>query len=47
MDNTQRVTLELDLDNEMVADWFTRLMEGVRHPVYQNGIRIVKNPQLE
>lgn len=42
MDNTRTVTFELDMDNEMVQAWFERMMEGTSHPMYQNGIRLVK-----
>jgi hypothetical protein len=46
MENTQEVTLHLDLDNEMVSVWFERLMESTRHPMYQNGIRLVRKVNL-
>lgn len=47
MENTQEVTLRLDLDNDMVMAWFDRLLESSRHPMYQNGIRIVKSENLK
>lgn len=43
MENTREVTLHLDLDNELVASWFERLMDSSRHPIYQNGIRVVRS----
>lgn len=43
MENTQQVTFELDMDNELVADWFARMLESTRHPMYQNGVRLVKS----
>ncbi|MCP9209513.1 hypothetical protein [Streptomyces cucumeris] len=47
MENTQEVTLRLDMDNGMVLEWLERLLESSRHPIYQNGIRVVKRVPLK
>jgi hypothetical protein len=47
MENTREVTLRLNLDNDMVRAWFERLMEGTRHPMYQNGIQLVHTREAE
>lgn len=43
----QEVTFRLDLDNDMVRAWFERLMESTRHPMYQNGIQLVRTQETE
>lgn len=47
MNKTHEVTVKLNLDNDMVAAWFDRLMESTRHPMYQNGIQISKMVEVE
>lgn len=47
MENMQEVTLRLNLDNDLVRDWFERLMDSTRHPVYQNGIQLVRGRETE
>jgi hypothetical protein len=42
MANTQEVTIHVDLDNELAVAWLDRLLESTRHPMYQNGIRLVR-----
>jgi hypothetical protein len=38
----QELVIRVDLDNDMVADWYERLLDGINHPIYQNGIQVVK-----
>lgn len=47
MENIREVTLRLNMDNDMVRAWFERLMEGTQHPMYQNGIQLVKSHKKE
>ena len=47
MDNFREVTLRLNLDNALVRDWFERLMDSSRHPLYQNGIQVVRAREAE
>lgn len=47
MDNTHEVKIQLNLDNELVRDWFERLVESAQHPIYQNGIRVAKAVEVE
>lgn len=42
MPKTQEITVHVDLDNEMAMAWLDRLLECTRHPMYQNGIRLVR-----
>jgi hypothetical protein len=47
MADTHEVTVRLNLDNDMVRAWFERLTESSQHPMYQNGIRVVKTAEVE
>jgi hypothetical protein len=46
MTNTQEVTVHVDLDNELATAWLDRLLECTRHPMYQNGIRLIRKTNL-
>jgi hypothetical protein len=47
MNNTHEVKIQLNLDNELVREWFERLVESAQHPIYQNGIRVTKAVEVE
>lgn len=47
MEKTHEVTLRLNMNNDMVAAWFERLMESAQHPMYQNGIQLSKLTEVE
>lgn len=47
MDHMQEVTFRLNLENEMVRAWFERMMESSRHPMYQNGIQVVRTTEAK
>jgi hypothetical protein len=47
MANTQEITVHVDLDNELATAWLDRLLESTRHPIYQNGVRLVRRTSLD
>lgn len=47
MRKVQEVTIRLDRDNDLAYAWFEQLLESSQHPIYQNGIRVMKSIEVE
>lgn len=47
MAKIQEITVRVDLDNELAVAWLDRLLECTRHPMYQNGVQLVRTRETE